>query len=130
MADLVLVLVSGEVMEHNLARSLAEPAEKPWAFKDWKRQMQAVTPGRSIVFVDMQDEQGRQVTRFTKGTATLSCRRAILGRLASAVERVSDPFFAGYPYEFSYRTESDHNFDPPASLDDLASWLNECSCTA
>lgn len=124
MADLVLVLVSGEVMEHNLARSLAEPAEQPWAFKDWKRQMQAVTPGRSIVFVDMQDEQGRQVTRFTKGTATLSCRRAILGRLAAAVERVSDPFFAGYPYEFSYRTESDHSFDPPASLDDLAAWLN------
>jgi MoxR-like ATPase len=125
MADLVLVLVSGEVMEHNLARSLAEPAHQPWAFKDWKRQMQAVTPGRSIVFVDMQDEQGRQVTRFTKGTATLSCRRAVLGTLESKVERVTDPFFAGYPFGFSYRFEDDHTFEPPTPIDDLADWLNE-----
>jgi 5-methylcytosine-specific restriction protein B len=124
MADLVLIPISGEVMEHNLARSLGEPHSNPWAFNAWKRQMQAVQPGSAVVFVDMCDQDRRQVNRFTKRAATLSCRRAALGQLTSGIEKAADPFFVGYPFEFSFELTVDHGFDPPAPLDDLAAWLN------
>lgn len=124
MPDLILVLISGEVMEQNIERSLSEGPEQPWAFSDWKRQMQALQPGRAIVFVDMVDDRGRQVNRFTAATIPYTCRRAIVGTLTSTVERAVAPFFEGYPFEFHYELQQDQTFSPPTDLDGLARWLD------
>ena len=125
MTDLILVLVSGEVMERNLERSLGEANEKPWAFKDWKRQMQALQPGRAIAFVDMVDDDGRQVTRFTSSDVTYACRRAIVGTLRSPVGVSEAPFFEGYPYEFGYSVRSERTFTPAIDQAGLAEWLGD-----
>jgi 5-methylcytosine-specific restriction protein B len=125
MAGLAVILTSGEVMERNLSRALEEDDPKPWAFNDWKRQMQALKPTTSVAFLDLVDQHGSQVLRFTPSSAQLSARRAVLATIAKTVDQVEVPFFDGYPYEFRFEGILDSLFQPLLSLDELAEWLNQ-----
>jgi len=122
--DLVMILISGEEMTDNLTRSLAEPGAHPWAFGDWKRQMQALKIGTSVAFVDFVDENGRLVNRFTGGTAVLSSKRIVLGSVSRGIHRTDDEFFPGYPFEFRFDLAIDEHLDTPLSMDETVEWLN------
>jgi 5-methylcytosine-specific restriction protein B len=125
MAGLAVILTSGEVMERNLSRALEQDDPKPWAFSDWKRQMQALKPPLSVAFLDLVDQHGSQVRRFTPSAAQLSARRAVLATITKAVDQVEVPFFDGYPYEFRFEGVLEGRFEPLLSLDELAEWLNQ-----
>jgi 5-methylcytosine-specific restriction protein B len=122
--DLVVILISGEELTQNLARSLAEPETHPWAFGDWKRQMQAVKVGTEVAFIDLVDEGGRQVNRFTSNTAVLAAKRIVMGRVSRNIEQTEQAFFPGYPYEFSFDQVTDEELAATLSLPETVEWLN------
>ena len=124
MPDLVVILISGEEMTDNLTRSLAESGAHPWAFGDWKRQMQALKVGTSVAFIDFVDENGRQVNRFTGGTAVLAAKRVVLGVVSRGIHRADDEFFPGYPLEFRFDRITDEHLDTSLSMDETVEWLN------
>lgn len=124
MADVVVILISGDEMKANLTRGLAESGAKPWAFGDWKSQMQAITAGLNVAFVEMVTEGGSPVNRFTGSGKPLFARRAVLGRVSSAIDAAAEPYFPGYPYEFWFELDGDHHFEERQSIDETAVWLN------
>lgn len=124
MPDLVLILISGEEMADNLTRSLAEPGAHPWAFGDWKRQMQALKVSTSVAFIDFVDENGRQVNRFTGGTAVLAAKRVVLGVVSRGIHRADDEFFPGYRFEFRFDRITDEHLDTSSSMNETVEWLN------
>lgn len=125
MRDLLVVLISGEDAKANLARSLAAGPPHPWAFNDWKKQMQAVAADRAIVYLELIDERGNQVNRFTGSSAVLRTKRAVLGTIRDTIEYVTAPFHAGYSYQFTFDVETDQLFEPPVPLEELSGWLTE-----
>ncbi len=125
MADLVVILISGEVLTGNLARSLAEPKVHPWAFGLWKRQMQALKVGTAVAFIDLVDEHGRQVNKFTANTAVLAAKRIVMGRVCRDIDQTEDPFFAGYPYEFRFDQVTDEALTARLSLEETVDRLND-----
>lgn len=125
MTDLVLILISGVDLTQNLERSLEEATNHRWAFADWKRQMAALTPDTKVAYVELIDEQGRQVKRFTASNAVLTAKRVVLATVERGIARTDSPFHAGYPYEFSFDDITDEQFDPPLSLDETIEWLND-----
>lgn len=126
MADFVLILISGREMVDNLDDALREADPKPWAFRDFKRQMSGIVPGAIVAWIEFVDENDRQVKRFTSAQAILRARRMILARVASpVVEQASTPFFPGFDFEFSFADVSDEPLDPPLPIEDVASRLND-----
>lgn len=123
MTDLAIVLISGAEMEANLVESLAQPADKPSGFSEWKRQMSAIQPGLTLAFIEMVDSRGRQVTRFMSGTEGTVARRVLLTTVTRDVQHTSSPYFDGYPYDFRFQPIRDVPMDPPLSHDELAQWL-------
>jgi 5-methylcytosine-specific restriction protein B len=122
--NLVVILISGEDLTENLRRSLNEPSAHPWAFGDTKRQMQSLTAGTRVAFVDLADEQGRQVNRFTSNTAVLHTQRIVLGTITQGIDQTSAPFFAGYPHEFRFDEVTDEPLSPALTLDETVTYLN------
>ena len=124
MTDLVVILISGEELTQNLARSLTEPGAHPWSFGDWKRQMQALKAGTEVAFIELVDEGGRQVNRFTANTAVLAAKRIVLGRVSRGINRTETPFFSGYPFEFRFDEVTDEVLGATLGMDEAAEWLN------
>lgn len=124
MADLGVILISGHELVDNLGRALGEAAPKPWAFTKWIRQMQGLTTGTYVAWIEFIDGQGRQVNRFTPSNAELHARRVVLGKVASPVVERGDPFFEGYPFEFRFADSSDEVLDPMRSVVETTDWLN------
>ena len=125
MTDLALILISGDELKENLRRSLDESERHPWSFSEWKRQMQGLRSGVEVAFVELTDESGRPVNRFTSSTAALTARRLVLGELDQAIGWEADPYFTGFPFEFWFVDGADTSLDPPLPLEDLAVRLNE-----
>lgn len=103
MADLGVILISGQELVDNLDRALGEAAPQPWAFTKWIRQMQGLTTGTYVAWIEFIDGQGQQVNRFTPSNAELHARRVVLGRVSSPVVERGDPFFDGYSLRVPFR---------------------------
>jgi 5-methylcytosine-specific restriction protein B len=124
MANLGVILISGQEMVANLAASLSEPDDHPWAFTKWIRQMAGLTEGTYVAWIELVDAEGRQVNRFTPSSAELSARRVVVGQVVTPVAERSQPFFDGYPFEFRFKNPDDKAFDPALSMVGAAEWLN------
>src|SRR5690349_13590680 len=102
MADLALILTISEPLKENLKRALGQQDAKPWAFPEFKRQMQGIKPGTHICWLHLIDDHDQQVNRFTKSDAVLRVRQLVVGRATSQVTETSAPFFEGFPQQFSF----------------------------
>lgn len=65
MANLGVILISGQELVTNLGASLEQPGDHPWAFTKWIRQMAGLTEGTHVAWIELVDPQGKQVNRFT-----------------------------------------------------------------
>ncbi|MEA2493157.1 MAG: hypothetical protein QOJ29_1068, partial [Thermoleophilaceae bacterium] len=124
MANLGVILISGQELVTNLAASLEEPGDHPWAFTKWIRQMAGLVEGTHVAWMELVDSQGRQVNRFTPSGAELHTRRVVLGEVATPITEASPPFFDGYPFEFRFRSADDTALEPALSLVETTDWLN------
>ena len=124
MTDLGVILISGQDLTDNLARSLDESGAHPWAFKNFIRQMVGLKPGTFIAWIDFVDGAGKQVKRFTRSDAQLHARRIVLGRVTSPVTEQAAPFHEGYPFQFQFEDAVDEVLSPHQSVAEVTQWLN------
>jgi len=107
MANLGVILISGQELVANLAASLSEPNDHPWAFTKWIRQMAGLTEGTYVAWIELVDAQGKQVNRFTPSSAELRARRMVVGQVVTPIGKTAQPFFDGYPFEFRFKSPDD-----------------------
>lgn len=124
MANLGVILISGQELVANLAASLSEPNDHPWAFTKRIRQMAGLTEGTYVAWIELVDAKGKQVNRFTPSSAELRARRVVVGQVVTPIGETSQPFFDGYPFEFRFKSPDDKAFDPALSMVEAAEWLN------
>ncbi len=125
MPDLALILTTGEPLKENLKLALDQQGPKPWAFNEFKRQMQGITPGSFVCWLQLVDENDQQANRFTKSDAVLRSSQLVLGQATASVKDTAAPFFEGYPYQFAFDLVKRDDFASPIDLQTVVELLND-----
>jgi len=111
-------------LKDNLKRALGQQGPMPWAFNEFKRQMQGIKQGTTSVGSKLVDDNDQQVNRFTKSDVVLRPTQLVLGHATASVAETSAPFFEGYQHQFSFELISRANFAPPIDLETAVELLN------
>jgi len=125
MPDLALILTTGEPLKENLKLALDQQGAKPWAFNEFKRQMQGITPGSFVCWLQLVDEHDQQVNRFTKSDAVVRSTQLVLGQTTTSVKVTAAPFFDGYPHQFAFDLVKRDDFASPIDLETVVELLND-----
>jgi hypothetical protein len=108
MANLAVILLAPGPMADNFERSLSEPKDHPWAFDRPKTQMRGIRPDDVyVLFVDAAQPNGKGLGRQGPIELSTMIRRVVIGRVSSGVAERAQPFFANFPFQFTYQSPDD-----------------------
>lgn len=125
MPTLAVIPVVPGPMADNLAKSLAEPGDKPWAHDRFLTQMAGLDRGAYVTFVEARSPHGGPLGRSGPIPVEARVERLVIGQLTEPIRETSGPFFEGFRWQYRYSLVAEENLPAGATLSEASDRLNQ-----